>query len=203
MTYDYVVTLRKSSEKPVDLLSIFLCAFSILAFAGAQIEEGHLSYILLVIGAVIAGGIAYNLFFHPKDKPVRYKNFLFLAGIAWLAMPFFSWACLLFFLLAFLEYQAKRPLEVGFAADEVVINSLMKRRFGWNQFNNIVLKDDLLTLDFRNNRIFQKQTVEDDDPEADEDEFNQYCKQQLAKASPGFPDIGNPEGTAPAQTIHS
>ena len=35
-------------------------------------------------------------------------------------------------------------------------------------------------MDFKNNRLLQKETVDDDDDyDADEDEFNDYCKKKL------------------------
>jgi hypothetical protein len=46
-----------------------------------------------------------------------------------------------------------------------------------------VLRDGLLTLDFTNNRILQREVEDDEDDDADEDEFNDYCRKQLAKAS--------------------
>jgi hypothetical protein len=64
-----------------------------------------------------------------------------------------------------------------------VINTLFRRRYDWTDFNNVVLKDGLLTLDFKNNRLLQKEVLEDDDEDdADEDEFNDYCQTRLKEA---------------------
>jgi hypothetical protein len=183
MRYDYVVTLKKSSDRQIDLISIFLCAFSVLVFVFEQFRAAKFDYAATLFAIIIAGGVLFNLFFTKKDKPVRYKNLLFLAGIYWIMMPYLSWVSIIFFFLAFLEYQAKHPLEVGFAKEEVVINTLIKRKFNWSSFNNIILKEGLLTLDFKNNRIFQKETLDDDEPDADEDEINDYCRKQLLKAN--------------------
>jgi len=95
-------------------------------------------------------------------------------------MPRLQWLAALFVVFAFLEYQAKYPLQIGFSNDEVVINTLFKKRYPWTAFTNIILKDGLLTLDFKNNRILQRESVDDDDPDADEDEFNAYCGSRLA-----------------------
>jgi len=48
----------------------------------------------------------------------------------------------------FPEYQTKRPLEIGFDSDRVVINTLIRRQYDWSAFSNIVLRDGLLTMDF-------------------------------------------------------
>ncbi|HLK30608.1 MAG TPA: hypothetical protein VKT28_18650 [Puia sp.] len=181
MKYDYVVTLKKSSDRQVDVISILLCFLSIAAFAFLQINSKQFNYFFSIASLIIAAGIIYNLFFAKKDKSPRYRYLLFLAGIVWMTMPFLQWAAIAFFALAFLEYQAKHPLEVGFSNDEIVINTLVRKRFHWNDLNNVILKDGLLTLDFKNNRLFQKETLDDDEPDADEDEFNDYCKAQFRK----------------------
>jgi len=179
MHYEYVVTLKKSSDRQTDIISIFLCFFSVLAFLFEQLSKKHFNLFLSFAAIIIVGFVIYNIILSKKGERVRYKNWLFITGICWIGMPYLQWVSIVFFSLAFLEYQAKHPLEVGFSNEEVVINTLIKRKFSWSSFNNIILKDGLLTLDFKNNRIFQKETIDDDEPDADEDEFNDYCRQKL------------------------
>jgi hypothetical protein len=55
----------------------------------------------------------------------------------------------------------------------------IKRMFGsrlhsWGEFNNIILKDNLLTLDFRNNKLLQLNIVESN-ISVDENSFNTFC----------------------------
>jgi hypothetical protein len=47
--------------------------------------------------------------------------------------------------------------------------------------NNVIIKDDLLTMDFKNNKVFQRYTddEEDDEYEVESDEFNEYCLGRL------------------------
>lgn len=182
MKYDYVVALKKNSNRQIDLISIILCFLSITAFLSNQAITAHFSFLFTFIAMIIASGVVYNLFF-VKNKLPRYKYLLFLAGIAWMAMPYLQWVSATLFFLALLEYQAKHPLEVGFSENEILINTLIKRKFTWNDFNHIILKDGLLTMDFKNNRLFQKETLDDDEPDADEDEFNNYCIMQLAQVN--------------------
>jgi hypothetical protein len=61
------------------------------------------------------------------------------------------------------------------------MNSLFKKRYDWTQFTNIVLKDGLITLDFANNHILQREVEDDEEDDADEEEFNEYCHHQLVK----------------------
>jgi len=56
----------------------------------------------------------------------------------------------------------------GLAGDRIV---------EWNQLTNVIKKDDLLTLDFKNNRLLQVQVINSD--LIREHEFNQFCQHQL------------------------
>jgi len=199
MRYEYVVTLRRDSYKTIDLISMVSCLFSVFTFVFQQLRTQQFHVFLSFFAALVLGGTVMNLLQHKKNKerpellrqPVRYKYWLLIAGLGWLGMPGMPGLAILFFLLTFLEYQAKYPLEIGFTHDRVVINTLFKRRYDWGYFNNIVLKDGLLTLDFKNDRLFQKEVMDEEEGDADEDEFNDYCRQQLARAD-RLPKVSHP-----------
>jgi hypothetical protein len=194
MVYQYVVILKRNSNRYIDRFSVLLCLLSILAFVFEQIQAGKFNILFSFISLVLATGIVINTYTSlKKKKPVRYRFLLMLSGVCWIAMPWLQWLSISFFLLSFLEYQAKYPLEIGFTPEQVVINSLFKKKYAWSEFNNVILKDGLLTLDFKNNRIFQKETVEDDEPDAEEDEFNTFCKTQLGRESREVGKSGSPE----------
>ena len=197
MRYQYVVILKKDGERATDVLSVLLCFLSILLFVfayGSSFFEGGAgweSYLLLLAAGVLLAGLIINAILRRRKRQVRYRYLLLVAAVGWIGMTAVPWVAVFFFLLAFLEYQTKRPLEIGFDKDRVVINTLIKQRYDWTVFNNIVLKDGLLTLDFKNNRLMQKEVVDDDDEDnADEEEFNAYCRERLA-ASAGSPEMGS------------
>ena len=88
----------------------------------------------------------------------------------------------------------------SFSTSEIKINKFINKEYQWSDFNNIVLKDGLLTLDFVNNKIIQVEPdwtepllfalYKDDDIDAYQDiigedypklekEFNDFCRSQL------------------------
>jgi hypothetical protein len=106
---------------------------------------------------------------------------LLAAALFWIGMPYFQWMMLVFILFAVLESQAKYPLEIGFNPDRIVLNTLFKKNISWNSLGAVVLKDGMLTLDFKNNKLLQKEVLDSEEPEADEAEFNTYCREQLER----------------------
>ena len=75
---------------------------------------------------------------------------------------------------------SKRELKIIIENDHIVYPAFPKRRLNWNELNNMVLKDGLLTIDFKNNRIIQ-QYIEETSHTINEKEFNDFCIEQLSK----------------------
>jgi len=181
MKYKYVVILKKTGQRATDLLSILLTLFSACCFFYFSTRNGHPDYGAIATGIVLLVGLFLTRLSRARIRhKVRYRPLLVLATIGWSVFTPLPWLGAFFLILIFLEYQTKRPLEIGFDDDRVVINTLFKQRFDWSAFNNVVLKDGLLTLDFKSNRLIQKEIAEDDeDDDADEEEFNLYCRSRL------------------------
>jgi hypothetical protein len=61
------------------------------------------------------------------------------------------------------------------------MSGLLPKKISWPELNNVIIKDDLLTMDFKNNKVFQLYTddEEDDEYEVESDEFNEYCLGRL------------------------
>jgi hypothetical protein len=178
MHYDYVVTLKRENARKTDLVSFLLLIFSILSFCYIQIRSVFSGF-LSIAATILLVGLLLNLYFFRKGNEMRFRNWLFAAGLFWLGMPFFQWMFIPFVFFALLEAQAKYPLEIGFHENGIVLNSLFKKKISWPSLQSVMLKEGILTLDFRNNTLFQKEVLDDDEPDAHEDEFNDYCRGKL------------------------
>ena len=182
MRYQYVVILKRDSGRTIDTISVLLCLFSGLSFLFEQSRLGKFNFFITGMAILLLAGTMLNLWMAKKKKKPRYRLLLLIAAVGWLGMPVMPWLGALFFLLAFLEYQARHPLEIGFSPDRIVLNTLVRKRFVWAAFNNVMLKDGMLTLDFKSNRLLQKEVDEEEEGDADEDEFNEYCRDMLKNA---------------------
>ncbi|MBS1563269.1 MAG: hypothetical protein JST39_02720 [Bacteroidetes bacterium] len=194
MVYQFVVTLRNTRARHIDRLSLLLLFISVLAFLlQTALPDAQYRYLFIFCAVLIVVVAGINLLGQQRHRPenpassysqprtVYYRPALYLAAIGWGLMPEFKWLCIPFVILALIEHTAKKPLEIGFSDETVVMNTLFRRTWRWTDFNNVILKDDLLTLDFKNNRLFQRETI-DEEGDAEEDEFNIYCRERLTKA---------------------
>jgi hypothetical protein len=180
MIYQYVVVLKSQHNRYIDILGFLLSLFSIACFTREVFLSGQVSIAYLLGAVFVTAVVAWNLYQSSKKRKVYYSRALLIAALVWMKMPYLQWFAFLFIILGLLEYQAKYPLEIGFSDNEIRINALFKRKYQWSQFNNIMLKDGLLTMDFTNNRVLQQEIEDDEESEADEDEFNDYCRKNLS-----------------------
>jgi hypothetical protein len=180
MVYKYVVILKNLNNRYIDWFGLLLSVISAVFFARELTLSNKVGVAYLIGLVFVVGMVIYNLVQSSRKKKVYYSRALLIAALVWMKMPYLQWLAFVFIILALLEYQAKYAVEIGFADDQVVINSLFKKRYRWHDFNNIVLKNGIITLDFVNNRVLQRE-IEDDEDEDDagEEEFNEYCRSRL------------------------
>jgi hypothetical protein len=67
---------------------------------------------------------------------------------------------------------------IRFNTNNIRYTSFPVRSIDWDQLNNAILKDGILTIDFKNNRVLQAE-IEDRMNDVNEVEFNDFCRQQL------------------------
>jgi hypothetical protein len=180
MIYQYVVTLKNKFRDTIDRFSMLVCGVSALLFLEAYFSGSEKLMILVLGGVLVVLLIVFNAYrLFQQKKRVRFNYLLMLTGLVWAGMPVYPWLSIPLIVMGLIEHQAKKDLEIGFSDEEIVFNSIPRKHYSWNEFTNIVLKDNLLTLDYANNRLFQRETVDDDEDDCEEDEFNTYCRERL------------------------
>jgi hypothetical protein len=121
----------------------------------------------------------YSILQKRKNGSTLFRLALLLSAAGWLMQPYQSiWFVGLYAVAGLLEKQVKFPREIGFTEEIIVFNSFPKKRYNWNELLNVVLKDNLLTVDFKNNKLVQKEINEEVSLQT-EMEFNEFCRKQL------------------------
>lgn len=91
---------------------------------------------------------------------------LFLTGIA---SAYIGWA----------EYKIFQPCFVNIDMMGVLLpGTFSDKLIGWNQLNNVILRNDLLTIDFKNNKVLQLEVL-DETGAVTADEMNAFFRSRL------------------------
>lgn len=114
--------------------------------------------------------------FPDRKRGILTTNFLII--ILWLRWQLYlPAAATLVFELLYLY--SVRKFEVLVEKTNIIYPSFPKRKILWSELQNIILKDGILTIDLKNNKLIQQELEEDD--AVNEKEFNEFCQQQLSK----------------------
>jgi len=178
--YDYLVTLKKNIEKKINVISLILLVISICIFLYTAVRLMNTSFHKhAVICVVIAAFSLLWIILKEMGKITYYRLAFLLSGVALFFPPFgLTWLGILFVLIGLFEKQAKFPQEIGFDQEGITTNSIPSRFYTWEEVTNVVLRGGLLTIDFKNNKLYQKE-VQNRVTRSLEEEFNTFCYNQI------------------------
>lgn len=176
--FPYIVVLKQKNQRGYWFLSMTISFLFIIYLIWKAIHSPEWIVLAFFIFTLNGLFVAHLHAYIKKGKKELYNLYL-TALIALFLLPFPIG--LLLIGIAYLGYLATQPEEIGFSEEHIVIKKLFKQTIHWDELSNAMIKDDLLTLDFKNNKLFQAETDDEDNDEYDtsEDEFNAFCKRQL------------------------
>ena len=172
--------LKNEKKRLYNRMTLLLLIFHAAAVAWILFSSHQTLPIKLTGFATLALLLATFYFLRFRTSSVT--NLLFVATavmifIYW-CLSGYWWMGAITIILFFLYFVNSRELIVNFYADKIEYPSFPKRTIKWDELNNVILKDDWLTIDFKNNRIIQ-QFTDLMIPAGNEKEFNDFCRQLL------------------------
>jgi hypothetical protein len=183
-TYDYIIVLKKKSFELIDnisklMLLLALAAFIFDSFSTLYSHNTNLTtsvaWLLVSLSATIVAWWIFCGWQQGRSIIPYYRFALMFSAWGWIVLPGGKLIAIVYLVACLLEKPIKVSPEVAFDDEEIVMNSFPKQRFQWDAVNNVVLKDGLLTIDLKNNKVIQKEVDAVVSPEV-EAEFNSFCK---------------------------
>ena len=181
MQYNFI--LKDNNQKAYNLFTWFLFFLHIVAAAVVALKytdhNAQISvYILLGFYAVIS--IIY--FFCRRQKKALETFSLIMALLYanfWLKHVG-AIALIIFVLIYLFVTKVKRKkTSLLFSEQGLHLTRVFKTiLYPWQQMDNVILKDDLLTIDFKSNKIIQAEITESIET-GEEKIFNEFCIKQL------------------------
>ena len=82
----------------------------------------------------------------------------------------------------FLFIEMRKATRFAFEETLILLKApFLSKKFAWKDLDNIVLRDNLLTLDFKTNKLIQEE-IDTEKSKIDEISFNAYCRKLLIKS---------------------
>ena len=172
----YVITLKNEKLKTYTTISWLIIALNFLAFIYLGITGwARISNLPYFAAGLLLIIFVFRLVSQREEFESDSISLCFsLAIIAWIVMQFY-WAALIIFLLFLFQDISRRKMVVLFFDDRIVYPSFPKRTIPWQDLNNVILKDTVLTIDLKNNKVYQNEIISP----TSEIDFNEFCETQL------------------------
>lgn len=174
--YQFIIPNKKLNIYFAFALGIILLNISgYIAHSFLQSGVKPVTWIFAIVCILAIAGAFYIL--SPSKRLGFAGTVILIFGVFWIGKGYYQ---LFFanFILWLLYTIARRRLVVGVATQAVSYPSFPAKSIAWSDISNIVLKDDILTIDLKNNKIYQH-LVEYPAKEVNETEFNDFCRKQL------------------------
>lgn len=158
---------------------------SLLVFAAIIIIISHHNSAYAV--NITAGILLVAAAFFTEVLLVKYRlKPLLVIGVAALLVALCTYNIIfpvIMIALVFLVKYFYTPPVVTVADEGVRIKKTFSdNKYEWDLFNQVIIKDGLLSMDFKNNKVLQLEL----NGNADEAEFNRFCSQKIATKNSNF-----------------
>ncbi len=186
--YNYIITIKEPDYKKWDAVTFLMLVLAVAFFSYVAVHQWssavyhNVAILLVAITIFIALWSTFRYISAKQNNAIAYYRVaLFAAALGWFVEPVNNyWMAGLFLIAALLERQVKFPQEIGVDESGITFNTLPQKEIAWKDISNLLLKEGILTVDYKNNKLFQ-QEIESEISPSMEKEFNQYCREMLAE----------------------
>jgi hypothetical protein len=182
MQQEYRVVIKNERYNQLRIFQLVFLTVMSVAFVAAAYYENQMPAFLWPMLTCISIFISINkadfnryLFF----RKINFPEWGFLWAVAGSIFLLTWWIALLVIAIAILQRFIKKQYEITFSPQAVIINASPQKIVEWPSLNNLVIKDELLTIDYRNNTILQAEIIPALSNIGNEAEFNDFCRLQL------------------------
>ncbi len=173
--HDFEIILVNEKLKSYRFITLLILLLHTILFFYLLFDEKLRAYSFLSI-VIIAIYLVLFYFLQKRNKKdffIDSKVYLFFA-LFWIEIGNY-WLFAIVLVLGFFYHISLQKTRLLFNAGMIIKQNFPKKNFYWNQFENIILKDNFLTLNFKNDHFIQGE-VENN---IDEMTFNNFAENQI------------------------
>ena len=175
----FELILKNEKETSYKRISIFLLILNLAGLLFITFLKDFKSWVPFIMAAIAVFSAFIAFYFRNKNERSPLAGAFFVLSLAWILADYWVVGVLNAFFMILHIAALQKPI-VSINESQVIYPSFPKKKIDWQELSNLMIKDGLLTIDFKNNKIIQQQ-VADVSSTIDEKEFNDFCRQQLNK----------------------
>ena len=107
------------------------------------------------------------------------ETVFFITAVLWLLWGNYLFAILMV-LFSLLSYFANKKQQIIFSEEGIEYPSFPAKNYSWAETEQVIFKDDILTIDLKNNKLIQLNIDPQIAATIDSQHFNDFCRKQLS-----------------------
>ncbi len=181
----YNIAIPNEKAATYKVVTFIISLLNLVAFIYVALKSGSDTGVILTIGLIL-GMAAVVLFViqryvtHAKSGPPAIL--LLLSSFCWLLTANYLVGSMLL-IFSLLSLLAIKPLVISFTGDGIMYPSFPAKLIGWGEVDFVILKDDILSIELKNNTLMQFTLENNVAKGIDTAEFNSYCARQKGPLS--------------------
>ncbi len=136
----------------------------------------------LLLGIGIVGVIYFLVNYKAIKQRFNYFDFivlLFETIILVITAKYWAIPIISTVLQVYLFIETRKATRFQFDNDKIILKGpFLNRKYGWDSLDNVIVRDGLLTLDYKTNKFIQEE-IDNDKSKLDALAFNAYCNKML------------------------
>jgi len=175
----FELILKNEKEVSYKRISILLLVLNLVGLLFITYLKDFKSWVPFIMAAIAVFSAFIAFYLGNKNERSPLTGAFFVLSVAWILADYWVVGLLNAFFMILHIAALQKPI-VSINESQVIYPSFPKKKINWQELSNLMIKDGLLTIDFKNNKIIQQQ-IADISSSIDEKEFNDFCRQQLNK----------------------
>lgn len=171
----YLFTSTNSRKKQIWLLANGIVFINSLLFLLFAIKGNAVYWSYVFFGLVILFTSLSILF--KKYKAIFFQISIVIIAFGWIKLNY-SWLGVVLIILLSQAEKFTADISVDITQNAISIKNVFKKVYYWHTLQNVILKEGLLTLDFKNNKLLHIEITNTFSVEQ-ESKFNDFCQSCL------------------------
>lgn len=178
----YKIVIKNDRYHSLKWIHTFVLLINGLAFTAIGYFRSDSFMFVWAVAMAVSVIMIWNEQKFGNNRFLKRANFastgLIWALFAWIFAG--SWLMVsIILILLLIQFSLKKKFEIIFSDVNIHIPFFTKKNYTWLELQNVVLKDGLLTIDFKSNRLLQNEILSEESTVSTEEDFNEYCRKQL------------------------
>lgn len=187
MSAHYSIELPNEKLATYRVVTFIIAIINLLAFGYIIFYSNDAGILNILYIGFIVSLLALILFFIKHYgrffKSFRIEIAFIISGCIWIISANYLLGMLLL-LFAFFGLIANKKPVIYFTKEQIRYPSFPEKIFLWPEVDFVILKDDILTIELKNNQLYQFTLGKEIADKIDAAAFNVFCNQQLTTQEP-------------------